>query len=224
MHKSLYSLMLLDELVERVDRLAAEQGTNRSNLVNQILAEYLSVTTPEMRIGSVFRQIESLMNEEMGGIVPFVNPHQLTMSMKSSLAYKYRPTIKYELEMFRTPHDAAGRLSVVFRSQSEALVAAMNDFFRLWIGLEEKYLGSAYERGLLERPEYELYEGRFTRTFAPPRDRDHDERSLGRALNDYISMFDRLLKEYLARHTERDAAQQIELKYRDYLNRGVGLL
>ena len=100
MHKSLYSLMLLDELVEKVDRLAAEQGTNRSNLVNQILAEFLSVTTPEMRIGSVFRQIESLMNEELTGIVPFVNPHQLTMSMKSSLAYKYRPTIKYELDIF----------------------------------------------------------------------------------------------------------------------------
>ena len=140
MHKSLYSLMLMDELVDRVDRLAAEQGTNRSNLVNQILAQYLSVTTPEMRIGSVFRQIESLMNEELTGIVPFVNPHQLTMSMKSSLAYKYRPTIKYELEMFRTPHEAAGRLSVVFRSQSEALVSAMNDFFRLWIGLDSQNL------------------------------------------------------------------------------------
>ena len=139
-------------------------------------------------------------------------------------SYKYRPTIKYELEMFRRPDGAVGRLSVVFRSQSAALVAAMNDFFRLWIALEDKYLGSAYERGLLERPEYELYEGRFTRTFAPPQDRDNDERSLGRALNDYINMFDRLLKEYLARHAEPEAAGQIELKYRDYLNRGVGLL
>ena len=127
MHKSLYSLMLLDELVDRVDRLAAEQGTNRSNLVNQILAQYLSVTTPEMRIGSVFRQIENLMNEELTGIVPFVNPHQQTMSLKSSLAYKYRPTIKYELELFRRPEEAAGRLSVVFRSQSAALVTAMNE-------------------------------------------------------------------------------------------------
>ena len=82
MTKSLYSLMLMDELVEKVDELAARQGTNRSNLVNQILAGYLSVTTPEMRIGSVFRQIESLMNEEMGGIVPFVNPHHLHHTKK----------------------------------------------------------------------------------------------------------------------------------------------
>lgn len=224
MHKSLYSLMLLDELVDRVDRLAAEQGTNRSNLVNQILAQYLSVTTPEMRIGSVFRQIESLMNEELTGIVPFVNPHQLTMSMKSSLAYKYRPTIKYELELFRRPEGSVGRLSVVFRSQSATLIKAMDDFFRLWISLEEKYLKAAYQRGLLERPGYELYEGRFTRTVSPPRDRDYDASTLGRELNDYINMFDRLLKEYLAHAGEPEAARQVELKYRDYLNRGVGLL
>lgn len=224
MHKNLYSLMLLDELVDRVDRLAAEQGTNRSNLVNQILAEYLSVTTPEMRVGSVFRQIESLMNEELGGIVPFVNPHQMTMSLKSSLAYKYRPTIKYELELFRRPEEAVGRLSVVFRSQSAALIEAMNEFFRLWSELEAAYLGPAYERGLLTRPEYELYEGRFTRTVSPPRDRDWDAQTLGRELSDYINMFDRLLKEYLASRDDPDAARRIETKYRDYLNRGVGLL
>lgn len=224
MHKSLYSLMLMDELVERVDRLAAEQGTNRSNLVNQILARYLSVTTPEMRIGNVFRQIESLMNEELTGIVPFVNPHQLTMSMKSSLAYKYRPTIKYELELFRRPEEAVGRLSVVFRSQSAALIGAMDSFFRLWIGLEQRYLAAAYERGLLARPEYELYEGRFTRTVSPPRDRDYDAEELGREINNYIGMFDRLLKEYLAGRDDPAAPRQVELKYRDYLNRGVGLL
>ena len=224
MTKSLYSLMLMDELVEKVDELAARQGTNRSNLVNQILAGYLSVTTPEMRIGSVFRQIESLMNEEMGGIVPFVNPHQLTMSMKSSLAYKYRPTLKYELELFRRPAGALGRLSVIFRSQSAALISAMDSFFRLWISLEDRYLSAAYERGLLERPEYLLYEGRFSRTVAPPRDRDYDSEQLAREINDYINMFDRLLKEYLAQPDDPQAAQNVELKYRDYLNRGVGLL
>ena len=117
-----------------------------------------------------------------------------------------------------------GRLSVVFRSQSAALIGAMDAFFRLWISLEERYLGAAYERGLLERPRYELYEGRFTRTVSPPRDRDYDASTLGRELNDYINMFDRLLKEYLARSGEPDIDRQVELKYRDYLNRGVGLL
>ena len=39
MKKNMYSLMLSGSVVEEIDRLAAEQGTNRSNLVNQILAE-----------------------------------------------------------------------------------------------------------------------------------------------------------------------------------------
>ena len=43
-------------------------------------------------------------------------------------------------------------------------------------------------------------------------------------LSDYINMFDRLLKEYLASRDDPDAARRIETKYRDYLNRGVGLL
>ena len=40
MKKSLYSLTLMDSVVAEIDRLAARQGTNRSNLVNQILADY----------------------------------------------------------------------------------------------------------------------------------------------------------------------------------------
>ena len=39
MGKSLYSLILSDEVVSRVDRLASRQGLNRSQLVNRILAE-----------------------------------------------------------------------------------------------------------------------------------------------------------------------------------------
>ena len=38
MKKTLYSLMLSDEVVREADRLAHQKGTNRSNLINQILA------------------------------------------------------------------------------------------------------------------------------------------------------------------------------------------
>ena len=45
--KSMYSIMLMDSVVEAVDRAAYLNGTNRSNLINQILAEHLGVETPE---------------------------------------------------------------------------------------------------------------------------------------------------------------------------------
>ena len=46
MKKTLYSLMLDDEVVREVDALAHQLGTNRSNLINQIIAEYVNYTTP----------------------------------------------------------------------------------------------------------------------------------------------------------------------------------
>mgnify|MGYP006344792163 CR=1 FL=1 len=55
MHKSLYSLMLMDDVIKAIDRLALQQSTNRSNLVNQILAEYVSMTTPEKRVNNIFK-------------------------------------------------------------------------------------------------------------------------------------------------------------------------
>ena len=54
MKKTLYSLMLSDEVVAEVDRLAHRLGTNRSNLINQILAEHVNLVTPERRINDVF--------------------------------------------------------------------------------------------------------------------------------------------------------------------------
>ena len=47
LQKSLYSLMLMDDVVREIDRLALQQNTNRSNFINQILAEYVSLMTPE---------------------------------------------------------------------------------------------------------------------------------------------------------------------------------
>ena len=47
MKKTLYSLMLNEEVVREIDRMAHRMGTNRSALINQILADYTSVMTPE---------------------------------------------------------------------------------------------------------------------------------------------------------------------------------
>lgn len=60
MKKTLYSLMLSDEVVAEVDRLAHRLGTNRSNLINQILAEHVGFVTPERRINDIFPLWSSL--------------------------------------------------------------------------------------------------------------------------------------------------------------------
>ena len=48
----------MDNVVSEVDKLAYELGTSRSNLINQILAEYVRYTTPEMRMRAIFDEME----------------------------------------------------------------------------------------------------------------------------------------------------------------------
>lgn len=186
--KTLYSLMLSEDVVREVDRLAHQRGTSRSNLVNEILADYVSVTTPERRINDIFQTMESLL-QPVRELVPFVSPNAMTMSLKSSLEYKYRPTVKYEVELFRDGKGGLGELAVVFRTQSGALISAMTDFFRLWKAMEVAYLAPMLGR----EPEFALYEGRFTRTLAVPEIQVTSDQ-LAQALSDYIRLFDRLLK------------------------------
>ena len=174
MKKTLYSLMLNDEVVREVDALAHRMSTNRSNLINQILAEYVNYTTPERRINDVLSTIQQLMSPSRD-FVPFFAPNTYSMSLKSSLEYKYRPTVKYEVELYRAGGDSIGELTVIFRTQSTTLIQAMTSFFRLWNA---------------------LYDGQFVRSISMP-DVDCSSEELAQALSEYIKLFDKLMKGYL---------------------------
>lgn len=191
MKKTLYSLMLSEDVVREVDALAHRMGTNRSSLINQILAEHVGYTTPERRIGDVLSAIEQLLAPSRE-LVPFFAPNSLSMSLKSSLEYKYRPTIKYEVELYRGGEDSIGELSVIFRTQSAALIGAMTEFFRLWKRIEDRHLAplSGGARS------YALYEGKFLRSLAAP-EKNCSVEELAAAISDYIQLFDRLMKSYL---------------------------
>ena len=193
MKKTLYSLMLSDEVVREADRLAHQKGTNRSNLINQILAEYFGMVTPQRRINDVFQAIEEAV-ASYGQLVPFFTPNDLTMSLKSSLEYKYRPTVKYEVELYENGQDSIGELSVIFRTQSAALISDMTDFFRLWVGIENAHLAPL----LGVRLECALYEGKFLRPIPLPRSRNCSAQDIAQALSQYVQLFDRLLKGYLS--------------------------
>ena len=63
MGKSVYSLVLMDEVVDAIDQMAYRNNTSRSNLINQILAEHVSLATPEKRMKDVFTSLEQFMDE-----------------------------------------------------------------------------------------------------------------------------------------------------------------
>lgn len=216
MNKSMYSLMLMDEVVSEIDKIALRMNTNRSNLVNQILAEYASLMTPEKRIDNIFKYIEGLLSTE-SDIIPFVTPNQHTMSMKSSLQYKYRPTIRYEVELYRSPECGVGELTVSFRTQSQSLLNIIAEFFALWKRLEDAYI-SHFQSSPIR---YELYDGKFVRSISVPRNRDYTSEQLGDAISAYIKMLDKLMKGYISGSY---SLEKLENEYRRYLSSGVGLI
>lgn len=190
MKKTLYSLMLNEEVVREIDRMAHRMGTNRSALINQILADYTSVVTPERRIENIFHEIEQLVAPARD-LVPFFAPHTTSMSLKSSLEYKYRPTVKYEVALYGDKQEGLGELAVIFRTQSAQLLQSMTQFFRLWKQIEDAHLSGV-------EPDYALYDGKFVRTLSLPPDHDCTSEEIARAISDYVQLFDRLMKAYLA--------------------------
>ena len=187
MKKTLYSLMLNEEVVREIDRMAHRMGTNRSALINQILADYTSVVTPERRIENIFHEIEQL-------VAPARESRILStasMSLKSSLEYKYRPTVKYEVALYGDKQEGLGELAVIFRTQSAQLLQSMTQFFRLWKQIEDAHLSGV-------EPDYALYDGKFVRTLSLPPDHDYTSEEIARAISDYVQLFDRLMKAYLA--------------------------
>ena len=192
--KSIYSLALADEVVAAVDALAYQLHTSRSNLINQILAERLSCVTPEMRMQQVFSRMEAL--GESFRIQTQTSAHML--SLQSQLDYKYKPTVQYFVELYRSPKDGEdGRLRIQLRTQNQTLLVVLEQFFRLWMALEEHYVPQV--AGTV----YRIAPGRLERSIRNP---GVDEETLGELIGGYVRTFDRYLKAYFAGIADPNAA------------------
>ena len=103
MKKSVYSLVLSDDVIAAVDRAAYQNGLSRSAMINRILAQAVSYTTPEQRMSEILSQVERLLNGEV--FQSLSQPSDSMMSLRSALAYKYNPNVRYSVE--RYPDDPA---------------------------------------------------------------------------------------------------------------------
>ena len=157
-----------------------------SNLINQILAEYVRYTTPEMRMRAVFEEMERLMQ----GVDSFQiqpQPSDAMLTIRSALRYKYKPTIRYSVELYRSSRGrTVGALKVAFRTQSQPLIEMLTSFFALWTRLEAHYR----EQLRLPACESRIEEGKYIRAFAPAGSAEFTDQQLADAMSAYIRMFD----------------------------------
>jgi len=209
MKRSVYSLVLSDQVIEAIDNMAYSLGTSRSNLINQILAERVSLITPEKRMSHIFSQIEKHMIEECYQIQ--ARQSDSLLSIRSAIKYKYRPTVRYSVELFRNSNDGIGQLRVMFRTQNQLLLELVYKFFNLWSDIEKKYISSDIS--------YNIEPERYTRVFSSI---SYDADNVGIAISNYIRAFDTALKQYFANSNDIKMANScVEQIYKKYLSSDI---
>ncbi len=218
MKKNVYSLVLSEDVVARIDRLAYQKGSNRSGLINQILAEYVSYQTPEARMEEVFSRIGALL-ETQSSFRVLSRPSDTIFSLHSPLVYKYNPTVRYQVVLAREQSPFVGELRVGFRTQNRELIAITMRFYRLWMQIEGRYLPGC---------EYAVSDGKWTRRLALRRSRSNEmpgNETLGNLIAAYIRVFDIALKAYFECHADSELAfLKIDALYRNYLESNTLIL
>ena len=204
--KNVYSIVLSADVVEKIDQLAYENGTNRSNMINQILAEYVSYTTPEKRFRDIFLRMENLLTQSA---FKAMAPSDTMLSLRSALAYKYNPTVKYNVELYRGGGEEIGELRVSLRTQNAGLIFYMTEFYRLWSAVETKYRGQS---------PCVTADGKYSRRLILRNLSGAREIDLGEAIAAYINAFDKALKIFFGdTQSPEKSALAVEGVYRDYL-------
>ena len=204
MKKSVYSLVLSDDVIAAVDRAAYQNGLSRSAMINRILAQAVSYTTPEQRMSEIFSQVERLLNGEV--FQSLSQPSDSMMSLRSALAYKYNPNVRYSVELY-PDRPGEGELRVSLRSQSSALILYLGQFFRLWAKIEQAYVGGA---------DCVIQDGKYARRLKLPA--RLSDREQGAVLAGYIRAMEQGLRAFFhSLEDPRQAAAAVEQAYQNYL-------
>ncbi len=200
MGKSVYSIVLSDDVVREVDNKAYQLNTSRSALINKILAAQLGCETPEQKMQDIFEYI----GESLSGAFKIINQASSSMfSLASPVSFKYRPVAKYLIELAGT----GGRIRVEFRTSSAEFINYLNIFYEFFARLENTYLKDIKVR---------FGGGKFIREF---------KTADGEKITEYIRMFDESIKTFFE-HIDRpnEAMHMIENNYKQYILKGNNLI
>lgn len=200
MSKSVYSLVLSDDIVRAVDNLAYRMGVSRSSLIDRILAEKLSVETPETRMRTIMENMMRMLDNDIFRLQTASGDSG--MLIRSPLPYKYKPTIRYSVELCREGNHL-GKLKVSFRTQNEALSSAINDFYKCFLKTEAKYLSGIADVIA------EIDGDRMERTLNMPitkNSREVTPDEIASSISEYVRFIDKLIKIYFEYLSDRNSA------------------
>lgn len=185
MEKSIYSLVLNDEIVEMIDNVAYKRGVSRSTLINGILADYVGYVTPQKRLQSMFSIIDSLVMAENRMRLD-QQKNDSGFCIISALNYKYSPRITYAVELSGSA-DEIGYLTIGYRTSNQELVETIANFFIHFIEIEQERVDAVYD--------VSVRDGKIRRLLRIVDTKDSEE--IANRITSYVSALDKLLNVYI---------------------------
>ena len=199
MGKSVYSMVLNDEVVALIDREAFKRGASRSQMINEILAEYVGYSTEERRITELIENLNELLSG--ANKLKVVRRQQSAIDFLSALNYKYSPRVTYSVDLFSEKN--YGELKIALRTTNPDLIAITNEFFNDYIKVERELGVNAV---------YGVRDGKLVRRL------DFSNVSTAKELADaisyYIDILDRLFNAYVYDHPFGRAKTNLAENYR----------
>ena len=182
MGKSVYSMVLSDEVVSLIDREAFKRGLSRSQMINEVLAEFVGYSTDERRINELIGNLNEIL---IGASrLRVVRRQQSAIDFLSALNYKYSPRVTYSVDL--SPDGSFGELKIALRTTNPDLLEITGEFFNDFIEIERSFVKDA---------EYGIRDGKLIRKL------DFKKAESGKDLADLISAYvnnlDKLFNEYV---------------------------
>lgn len=191
MARSVYSLVLTDEVVEKIDLLAARSGMSRSAYINSVLAEKAGLSIGSVHRRSLYALLQELM--QAGELLqPVAVPSQSCFAVRGVLPVKYRPAIRYSVVLDLDAYPHIGELRVECRTQAPWLMEALRGFFDAFSGITSA--------------DYTEEAGRFRCVLVLRGSKPPPLKALAQGIRDHILCVDSALQAYLTLYPDEAAA------------------
>lgn len=195
MTKTMYSLILTDEVIERIDRLAYEKGISRSQMVDHLLAREVGLSTPEQQTRLIVRRTADRMSKNVPSLQLRIRQDLGGMEIATYVKFKYNPSIKYSFDILPANGRQIGVLKITSRSTSAQLRAHLDAYLQLLSAIDQRHM-----RVLLIGESADAPAGRFQRTVYLPRlfEDTADPETIADRLSSSIALLDDTMQSYFA--------------------------
>ena len=180
--KSVYSLVLSDDVVEKVDELAFKAGVSRSQFINDVLASRVGVDTERKVLQDIFDEVSGYVDGFSDMRVQ--RRQQSAFDFLSALNYKYSPRVTYSVDLFGGS-TLTGELKITLRTTNPILISITENFFNDFIDVEKRSGHGG---------EYSVRDGKLIRKL------DFSNlkgKSVSAAITDYVRSLDNLFNLYV---------------------------